>query len=156
EELSGLRHPSSAIGSLVGPFGLRSVARAIDAIERRPPRAVLIEGETGSGKELVAAAIAKSLRALRPMGAVNIAGIPAGVFESTLFGHVAGAFSGSGKGARGVIASHDGGVVFFDEIGELPLELQPKLLRFLESGELHPVGADRPMHADVLVVAATN
>ena len=156
DELVGPRQPSGPIGALVGPFGLRAVARAIDSIERRPPRAVLIEAETGSGKELVAEAVAECLRPGRPRVAVNVAGIPAGVFESTLFGHVAGAFSGSGKGGRGLIAAHDGGVIFLDEIGELPLELQPKLLRFVENGELLPVGADRPVRADVLVVAATN
>lgn len=156
DELLGARKPMPPRGPLVGPFGLRAVSETLDGLARRPPRCVLIEGETGTGKELVAGAIAEAVRPGRPYVAVNVAGIPAGVFESQLFGHVAGAYSGAGKGARGIIAAHDGGVVFFDEIGELPPELQPKLLRFLENGELFPVGADRPSRADVVVVAATN
>lgn len=156
DELLGARAPMPPRGPLVGPFGLRAVSETLDGLARRPPRCVLIEGETGTGKELVASAIAEAVRPGRPYVAVNVAGIPAGVFESQLFGHVAGAYSGAGKGARGIIAAHDGGVVFFDEIGELPPELQPKLLRFLENGELFPVGADRPSRADVVVVAATN
>ncbi|MEB2314027.1 MAG: sigma 54-interacting transcriptional regulator [Sorangiineae bacterium] len=126
------------------------------AVRLRPPRCVLIEGETGTGKELVAGALAQMLRPGKPYGRFNVAGIAAGVFESQLFGHVAGAFSGAGKDSRGIFASHDGGTVFLDEIGELPLELQPKLLRLLESGELLPVGANRPTQVDGLIVAATN
>lgn len=156
DELVGPREPAPPRGQLVGPFGLRAVTETLDAVSRRPPRCLLVEGETGTGKELVADVAAQALRPGRPYVAVNVAGIPAGVFESQLFGHVAGAYSGAGKGSRGVIAAHDGGVVFFDEIGELPAELQPKLLRFLENGELFPVGADRPARADVLVIAATN
>lgn len=156
EELVGPRVPAPPRGQLVGPFGLRAVTETLDAIARRPPRCLLIEGETGTGKELVAEVAAQAVRPGRPYVAVNVAGIPAGVFESQLFGHVAGAYSGAGKGSRGIIAAHDGGVVFFDEIGELPPELQPKLLRFLDSGDVFPVGADRPTRADVLVVAATN
>jgi transcriptional regulator with PAS, ATPase and Fis domain len=87
---------------------------------------------------------------------VNVAGAPAGVFESQLFGYVAGAYSGSGRGSPGVIAAHEGGAVFLDEIGELPLELQPKLLRLLENREMLPVGATRPVPADVLLITATN
>src|SRR5688572_15577516 len=155
-ELEGPRLATSDTGPLVGPFGLRTVLGVLEMIRRRPPRCVLVEGETGTGKELIAAAVAHTARPGKPFAALNVAGIPAGVFESQLFGHVAGAFSGSGRGARGVVLAHDGGVLFFDEIGELPLELQPKLLRFLENGDFLPVGADRPAHADVLVVAATN
>jgi transcriptional regulator of acetoin/glycerol metabolism len=155
-ELQGPPEPTPPIGGLVGPFGLRSVAAELDAIQRRPPRCVLIEGETGTGKELAAAAVADRLRPERPYATLNVAGIPAGVFESQLFGHVAGAFSGSGRGARGVVVAHNGGAIFLDEIGELPLELQPKLLRFLENGEILPVGSDRAIRADVVVIAATN
>lgn len=156
EELLGPRMPSPPSGDLVGPFGLRAVTELLTSVSRRPPRSVLIEGETGTGKELLAAAIAAVVRPNRAFMAVNVAGIPSGVFESQLFGHVAGAFSGSGKGSRGIILAHDHGVVFLDELGELPLDLQPKLLRFLENGEVLPVGADRSLRADVLVVAATN
>ncbi|MFO0570153.1 MAG: sigma-54-dependent Fis family transcriptional regulator [Polyangiaceae bacterium] len=156
DELRGPREASPQLGELIGPFGLRRVEESMIAVRLRPPRCVLIEGETGTGKELVAGALAQLLRPSKPYVAVNVAGIAAGVFESQLFGHVAGAFSGAGKGSRGIIASHDGGTVFLDEIGELPLELQPKLLRLLENGESLPVGADRPSRVDVLVVGATN
>ena len=156
QELLGPRMALPPVGELAGPFGLRTVSELLEAIGRRPPRCVLVEGETGTGKELVAQAVAHAVRPNRPFVAINIAGIAAGVFESQLFGHVAGAFSGSGRGSRGLIAAHEGGVVFLDELGELPLDLQPKLLRFLENGELLPVGADRPLQADVVVVAATN
>jgi transcriptional regulator with PAS, ATPase and Fis domain len=85
-----------------------------------------------------------------------VAGVPAGVFESQLFGHVAGAFSGAGKGSPGVVAACQGGTVFLDEIGELPLDAQAKILRLLENHEIFPVGANRPVRVDVLIVAATN
>ncbi len=86
---------------------------------------------------------------------MNVAGVPAGVFESQMFGYVAGAYSGSGKGSKGLLLDHDGGAVFLDEIGDLPEELQPKLLRFLENREVLAVGASRPSKANVLVIAAT-
>ncbi len=156
EELRGTRVPAPPIGQLVGPFGLRGVADSLAGIQRRPPRCVLIEGETGTGKELVASVLSELLRPGKPFMAANVAGIASGVFESQLFGHIAGAFSGSGKGSRGIITSHDGGTVFLDEIGELPLDLQPKLLRLLENGEVLAVGADRPARVDVLILAATN
>ncbi len=156
EALEGELAPSAPIGALVGPYGLRGVAMRLDALALRPPRNVLVEGETGTGKELVARAIAERLRSGRPYVPVNVAAMPAGVFDAQLFGYVAGAYSGSGKGARGVFVDHEGGSVFLDEIGELPLELQPKLLRLLDNREVLPVGASRPTLVDVLVVAATN
>lgn len=155
-ELRGAREPAQAIGRLVGPFGLRGFADSLTSVLRRPPRCVLIEGETGTGKELVANAMGALLRPGKPYVAANVAGLASGVFESQLFGHVAGAFSGAGKGSRGIFVSNDGGAVFLDEIGELPLDLQPKLLRLLENGEVLAVGADRPIRVDVLVIAATN
>ncbi len=156
DELPGGFAPAPPVGELVGPYGLRRVAAALEAFSRVPPANVLIEGETGTGKELAARAVAAALGRARQYCPVNVAGVPAGVFESQLFGYVAGAYSGSGRGSPGVIAAHQGGSVFLDEIGELPLELQPKLLRLLENREILPVGATRPVHADVLIVAATN
>jgi DNA-binding NtrC family response regulator len=117
---------------------------------------VLLEGESGTGKELAAEVVATALGRRSPVGALNLAAIPSTLFEAHLFGHAAGAFSGASKAARGVIAAHDGDAVFFDEIGELPLELQPKLLRLLENREVQPVGAERVARVDVLVIAATN
>jgi hypothetical protein len=156
ESFHGPLLASPPLGRLVGPFGLRAVEANIAAIARRPPHNVLIEGETGSGKELVAEEIARALGRRTPYAPVNVAGVAAGVFESQLFGHVTGAFSGAGKGQRGIILTSDRGTVFLDEIGELPLDLQPKLLRLLDNREILPVGAERPLLVDVLVLAATN
>jgi transcriptional regulator of acetoin/glycerol metabolism len=152
----GPRQPAAPLGQMVGPFGLRGVAATIASLTRRSISNVLIEGETGTGKELAAHAVASALGRPEPFAPVNVAGVASGVFESQLFGHVAGAYSGAQGTSKGVVLAHDGGTVFLDEIGELPLELQPKLLRLLENHELLPVGADRPVHADVLIVAATN
>ena len=155
-ELAGRHEPSPPVGDLVGPYGLRPFMQGLESLCVRPPLNVLLEGETGTGKELAAGAVAERLRPGRPYAPVNVAGLASGVFESQLFGYVAGAFSGSGRGAPGVFAKHQGGTVFLDEIGELPLEAQPKLLRLLENREVLPVGGDTAVRVDVLVVAATN
>ena len=157
EQLVGELEPAAPIGELVGPFGLREVAAELEGLARQQPGTVLIEGETGTGKELCARAVAEVLGRHERYGAVNVAGVAAGVFESQLFGHVAGAFSGSKeRGADGIVVAHDGGTVFLDEIGELPRELQPKLLRLLDNREVLPVGAERARRVDVLLLAATN
>jgi transcriptional regulator with PAS, ATPase and Fis domain len=155
EAFMGDDAPSAPLGELVGPFGLRAFADALRALRARPRCTVLVLGETGTGKELAAQLIAAGLGRTKPYGAVNVAAVPSGVFESQLFGYVAGAYSGSGKGSPGLFVAHDGGAVFLDEIGELTPDLQPKLLRFLENREVMPVGATRPTTADVLVIAAT-
>lgn len=147
--------PASSLGDLVGPFGLRAAASFVERLVQRPPRSVLIEGETGTGKELLAKEIAGRLRPKKPLEAVNVPGIPSALFESVLFGHAAGAFSGAAKAQPGIVGRNEGGTVFLDELGELPLELQPKLLRLLENGELATVGAP-PRPANVLLIAATN
>ncbi len=156
DSLMGPREPAPNVGAMVGPFGLRRVDAAIEALTRHPPRTVLVEGETGTGKELAAHAIAEALGRSRPFAPVNVAGVAPGVFESQLFGHVAGAFSDAREASRGLVVAHQGGTLFLDEIGELPLALQPKLLRLLENREVLPVGAERPVLADVLIIAATN
>jgi hypothetical protein len=149
--------PAPPIGLLVGPWGLGSARAALAELARRPERNVLIEGATGTGKELLAAAIIQALgRTKRPTASINVAAVAAGVFEAQLFGWVKGAYSGSGDGSKGVFGGNDGGSVFLDEIGELPLELQPKLLRALENQQIQPVGAGRPVSVDVVVIAATN
>jgi transcriptional regulator with GAF, ATPase, and Fis domain len=155
ERFAGSFAPSPAIGGMVGPYGLRRVAAGIASFTEHPPGNVLIVGETGAGKELAAAAVSHALNRGAPV-AVNLGAVASGVFESQLFGHVAGAFSDARKASRGLVGGADGGAVFLDEIGELPLELQPKLLRLLENREVQPVGADRPTKVDVLLVAATN
>ena len=131
----------------------------IDLIERVAPSsaAVIILGESGTGKELVARAVhARSPRAERPFVPVNCAAISKELIESELFGHEKGAFTGAVGAHKGAFEEADGGTLFLDEIGELPLDLQAKLLRALESGEIKRVGASRPSHVDVRVVAATN
>ncbi|MCE9629723.1 MAG: sigma-54 dependent transcriptional regulator [Planctomycetia bacterium] len=117
----------------------------------------LITGETGCGKEEVARAIhAAGPRRDKPFISVNCAGIPAAIAESQLFGHEKGSFTGASGPARGAIRSADGGVVFLDEIGDMPPDLQPKLLGFLERREVTPVGSSQSEPVDVMVIAATN
>ena len=118
---------------------------------------VLITGESGTGKELVAHAMhANSQRKNKPFITVNCAALPETLAESLLFGHRKGAFTGADSQQTGLIGAADGGTLFLDEIGELPLNLQAKLLRFLESGEVLPLGESRPKQVNVRVFAATH
>jgi DNA-binding NtrC family response regulator/pSer/pThr/pTyr-binding forkhead associated (FHA) protein len=136
-----------------------SMRQLIELIERVAPSsaAVTILGESGTGKELVARAIhSRSPRAERPFIPVNCAAISKELIESELFGHEKGAFTGAVGAHKGAFEEADGGTLFLDEIGELPADLQAKLLRALESGEIKRVGSSRPTHVDVRVVAATN
>ncbi len=118
---------------------------------------VLIEGPTGSGKELVAEALHRlSTRSRKPFVAINCAAIPEALLEAELFGHTRGAFTGAVQGRTGRIEAADGGTIFLDEIGEIPLALQSKLLRFFESGELQRIGDNEAIRVDVRIVAATH
>ena len=118
---------------------------------------VLILGESGTGKELVARAIhQRSDRARGPFVALNMASLPKELVESTLFGHEKGAFTGADRVRQGACGEADGGTLFLDEIADMPVELQPKLLRFLQEKSFRRVGDDRDSHANVRVVSATN
>jgi DNA-binding NtrC family response regulator len=118
---------------------------------------VLIEGPTGSGKELVAEALHRlSPRSRKPFVAINCAAIPEALLEAELFGHTRGAFTGAVQGRVGRIESADGGSLFLDEIGEMPLALQSKLLRFVESSELQRIGDNETIKVDVRIIAATH
>ncbi len=118
---------------------------------------VLVQGPSGSGKELVARALHRlSLRKHRPFVALNCAAIPESLLESELFGHTKGSFTGALHQRTGRIEAAAGGTLFLDEIGEMPLNLQAKLLRFLESGEIQQIGNNETLHIDARIVAASN
>ncbi len=135
---------------------IRRIARHVErAAEVECP--VLVTGETGTGKEVWATLVHESgPRADKPFVPVNCAALTPSLAESQLFGHEKGAFTGAAGASLGVFRAAQGGVVFLDEIGEMPLELQPKLLRVLQQNEVTPVGASSPVPIDVQVVAATN
>jgi len=147
-------------GSYEGMFSLDAAMRQVfDLVDRvaASDAAVTILGETGTGKELVARALhARSPRRDGPFIPVNCAAIPESLMESELFGHEKGAFSGADRLRKGAFEEADQGTLFLDEVGELPLELQAKLLRALDLGEVKRVGASRPLQVTVRVLAATH
>ncbi len=146
-----------AFGEIIGDSdALRAGLQQIELVA--PTQAnVLILGESGTGKELVARAIHdRSPRRDRPMVRVNCASIPRDLFESEFFGHVRGAFTGAVRDRTGRFQLADGGTLFLDEVGEIPLDLQGKLLRVLQEGQLERVGEDHTREVDVRVIAATN
>ncbi len=145
------------IGEIIGESpAIRELVSAVQQVAGTPAT-VLITGETGTGKELVAHAIHKaSQRASKPFIRVNCAAIPATLCESEFFGHEKGAFTGAASRRTGRFELAQGGIIFLDEVGELPLELQPKLLRVLREREYEPVGSSQTRKVDVRVIAATN
>lgn len=148
---------SMNFGRIVGKSrALKGMLAQIDAVAQTPAN-VLVLGESGVGKELVARAIhARSSRAEAPLVKVNCASIPKDLFESEFFGHVKGAFTGAHKDRVGRFQLADGGTIFLDEVGEIPIELQGKLLRVLQESEFERVGDDITRTVDVRIVAATN
>ena len=148
---------AKAFGTLVGQSAaLQQVVSQIDMVAPTDA-SVLITGETGTGKELVAHEIhQRSSRRGRPLIRVNCASIPKELFESEFFGHVKGAFTGAIRDRAGRFEAADGGTLFLDEIGEVPMDLQAKLLRVLQEKRYERVGEDRTRHADVRIVGATN
>ncbi len=149
--------PAERIPELIGSSAIMlEVSRRIRLVASRVTP-VLIEGPTGSGKELVAEALHRlSTRSRKPFVAINCAAIPEALLEAELFGHTRGAFTGAVQGRTGRIEAADGGTLFLDEIGEMPLALQSKLLRFFESGELQRIGDNETVKVDVRIVAATH
>jgi PAS domain S-box-containing protein len=144
-------------GEIIGESAaIREVVSAVRQVAATPTT-VLITGETGTGKELVARAIHKaSQRSSKPFIRVNCAAIPAALCESEFFGHEKGAFTGAATRRTGRFELAQGGIIFLDEVGELPLEMQPKLLRVLQEREYEPVGSSQTRKADARVIAATN
>jgi len=145
------------MGRIVGTSpALRRMLKRVEAVADTPAT-VLLQGESGVGKELVAHAIhARSPRAEGPLVKVNCASIPKELFESEFFGHVKGAFTGAHRDRFGRFQLADGGTIFLDEVSEIPLELQAKLLRVLQESEFERVGDDVTRSVDVRVIAATN
>jgi transcriptional regulator with GAF, ATPase, and Fis domain len=146
-------HPGAVIAESPAMQQLMREVRAVAGTDG----SVLIQGESGVGKELFAAAIHDmSPRVNGPLVKVNCASVPRELFESEFFGHVRGAFSGASRSREGRFALADGGTLFLDEVGEIPYELQGKLLRVLQEKTFEPVGDDRTRQVDIRVVAATN
>ena len=147
----------SSVGDIIGTsLPLMRVLKDVDRVAGTDAT-VLLTGETGTGKELIARAIHdNSLRNKGPMIRVNCAAIPEGLMESEFFGHEKGAFTGATQKREGRFALAHTGTIFLDEVAELPSELQAKLLRVLQEGEIEPVGSTRTCKVDVRVIAATN
>jgi len=148
-----------ASGSTVILGNSDGLLRTLEQVEMVAPTdaTVLISGETGVGKELIARAIhERSPRRGHPLIKLNCSAIPRELFESEFFGHVRGAFTGAIRDRIGRYQLADGGTLFLDEVGDLPPEMQPKLLRVLQEGEFEPVGEDAPRRADVRIIAASN
>jgi PAS domain S-box-containing protein len=151
------------IKELTSNYGIiaehKVMKKALDLIQQvaKTDATVLIHGETGTGKELVARAIhQESKRSDKPLIRINCGAIPANLIESELFGHEKGAFTGATASRKGRFLLADKGTIFLDEIGEMPLELQPKLLRVIQEGEFDPVGSSETIKVDVRIIAATH
>jgi transcriptional regulator with GAF, ATPase, and Fis domain len=146
-----------ALGEMVGQSApLKRLLRQVEMVARTDAT-VLILGESGTGKELIAREIHKnSRRSHRPLIRVNCASIPRELYESEFFGHIKGAFTGAVKDRAGRFEAAHGGTLFLDEVGEIPLELQSKLLRVLQEGQYERVGEERTRTVDVRIIAASN
>lgn len=165
-EVRRLRHQVSTLEKLIhgGDFhGMKGASRPMrELFEQirlvaRGSGPILLLGESGTGKEEVARALHnESTAADGPFRAVNCAGIPPDLFEAEFFGHEAGAFTGAQRARKGIVSEADGGTLLLDEIGELPLSMQAKLLRVMENGMIRPVGSNREQAVSVRIIAATH
>ena len=143
-------------GIIANHVKMRNVLALVEQVAKTDAT-VLVTGETGTGKELIARAIHKaSIRNDKPLIRINCGAIPANLIESELFGHKKGAFTGATADRKGRFLLADQGTIFLDEIGELPIELQPKLLRVIQEGEFDPVGSSETIKVDVRIIAATH
>ena len=153
EEISGAQAPGDIVGN---SLAIQRVLQQIDVVAPTDAQ-VLIQGESGTGKELIARRIHdRSHRRDRPLITVNCASIPRELFESEFFGHAKGAFTGALRDRAGRFQTADGGTLFLDEIGEIPFELQSKLLRAVQEGQFERLGEERTRRVNVRIVAATN
>lgn len=155
-EIDRISRLQQSFGILGESDRIREIVETIDQVAGTNIT-VLLSGESGTGKEIIANAIHKhSTRKHQPFIKVNCGAIPPGILESELFGHVKGSFTGAIEDRKGYFEAADNGTIFLDEIGEMPLETQVRLLRVLELGEFLPVGGSDARHVDVRVIAATN
>ena len=153
EEINSL---TNSHGIIAQDKKMQAVLSLVDQVAKTDAT-VLVTGETGTGKELIARAIHKaSNRKEKPLITINCGAIPANLIESELFGHKKGAFTGATDDRKGRFLLADKGTIFLDEIGELPIELQPKLLRVIQEGEFDPVGSSETIKVDVRIIAATH
>ena len=157
EYLREREEETRALGEIIGRSPqIRQISEQISVVAPTPAT-VLILGESGTGKELVAREIHKaSSRQAGPMVRVNCAAVPRDLFESEFFGHIKGAFTGALRDRVGRFELANGGTLFLDEVGEIPIELQGKLLRAIQEGEYERVGSDKTLKTDVRLIAATN
>jgi len=150
-------HRQQGIGRLIGESPAMEKVKQTIRLVADSPVSVLITGESGTGKELAARAVHRlSSRGNREMIAVNCPAVPESTLESELFGHRKGAFTGADRDHRGLFAAADGSSLFLDEIGDLPLRLQTKLLRVLQEREIRPLGSNRTRKIDIRIIASTN
>jgi len=157
EESQALRKVTGQGGELIGKSRAMATLREQIARAAKATASVLITGERGTGKELVARAIHQtSPRAKKPLEKINCAAVPGELIESELFGHEAGAFTGATKQRRGKFERASSGTIFLDEVGDMPMPMQAKLLRVLQEREIERVGGNETLKIDVRVVAATN
>jgi two-component system, NtrC family, response regulator AtoC len=155
--IMGLTTAEAGVPEIVGTSAIiRKVISLIDKVASSDC-CVLIEGESGTGKELLARRLcAKSPRKNKPFIPINCAGISETLFESQFFGHVRGAFTGAEQSMLGLVRTADSGTLFLDEVGEIPLNLQPKLLRVIQEQEVMPIGKPIPIKVDTRFIAGTN